>query len=172
MIDNIRRHAFVGTCSWHGASNDVTTEAFSSRLGDDGRVHNPTSSAIFVTAGTDIRAGEELKISYVGDALGDDDDDDDGVAGERGGDLRDVVGRRGRRAKKGLLGKWIDGGDCGCVLCGLEREEGERGKERERELDGIVKEIRYVCFSSFFFFFCFALKFSCLSDEGYIFWWS
>ncbi|KAL3423099.1 Wd tetratricopeptide repeat domain-containing protein [Phlyctema vagabunda] len=85
------------------------------------------SSAVICKAARDVKRGEELKISYIGDPMG----EDGKVAG-------------GREARRYWLGKWLENG-CGCRLCEAEnvmkeaeekkrcREEAEREEEERRQ---------------------------------------
>jgi hypothetical protein len=74
----------------------------------------PGSSAVFCRAFRDIKAGEELKISYVVDpkGVGVEESEADGVS---------------REGKRSWLNKWFEGG-CGCELCMRENRERGEGK--------------------------------------------
>jgi hypothetical protein len=99
-------HSCEPNISWHGAIPNpyVGIEWIT---GYNGEIMKPGSSAVFCKANRDIIAGEELKISYVGDPMG------------AGADESKVEGADGRKGKRAWLEKWFEGG-CGCELC--ERE--------------------------------------------------
>jgi hypothetical protein len=116
-------HSCEPNVSWHGAvpSGDVGIEYL---YGMNGEVLNPGCSAVWCSAARDIKKGEELKISYIGDPLGKAVDEDCGESGE------------GRPAKRAWLEKWFDRG-CGCRICEEENVEMDRleevGARMERE---------------------------------------
>ncbi|EHL01056.1 hypothetical protein M7I_2975 [Glarea lozoyensis 74030] len=77
----------------------------------DGGLLRPGNSAVRCVAIRDIKAGEELKISYVGDPLG-------------MGEGRAKAEKR--KETRIALEKWFPGG-CGCEICKMEDEDA-RGK--------------------------------------------
>jgi hypothetical protein len=117
-------HSCEPNVSWHGAvpSGDVSIEWLK---GMDGEVLSPGCSAVWCTAARDIKKGEELKISYVGNPLG--------TAGDRE-DSIGTGGEGGRAEKRAWLEKWFDRG-CGCRICEKENIEIDRleAVEAERE---------------------------------------
>ena len=78
-------HSCEPNVSWHGAvpSGDVSIEWLK---GMSGEVLSPGCSAVWCTAARDIKKGEELKISYVGNPLGIEGDFEatEGAEGEEG----------------------------------------------------------------------------------------
>jgi hypothetical protein len=101
-------HSCEPNVSWHGAIPDPWVGIEWLR-GLDGEIMRPGCSAVWCSAARDIRKGEELKISYVGNPRGD-------VRGDR-------------ESKRSWLAKWFEGG-CGCDICKGENEkakvEGEK----------------------------------------------
>lgn len=97
-------HSCDPNVSWHGAIPyaEMSTKWLMDR---DGKILKPGFTAVWCMAGRDIKKGEELKISYIGDPKG--------VRGGSGG----------RIAKRARLEKWFDNG-CGCELCEQENREG------------------------------------------------
>ena len=94
-------HSCEPNVSWHGAIPNA--EVSIDWLRDmNGKILKPGCSAVWCIAARDIKAGEELKISYVGDPLG--------------------SGEQGRREKRAWLAKWFDQG-CGCSVCESENVE-------------------------------------------------
>lgn len=100
-------HSCDPNVSWHGAGPDPLV-GLEWIMSYDGEILKPGSSAVFCRAARDIKAGEELKISYVGDPKGEGDGNDG----------------RGREAKRSGLKKWFEDG-CGCELCVKENQERE-----------------------------------------------
>ncbi|KAL2063050.1 hypothetical protein VTL71DRAFT_6122 [Oculimacula yallundae] len=91
-------HSCEPNVSWHGAC--TKDASIKSLMNQDGRLLQPGCSAVWCTAVRDIKKGEELKISYVGNPKGE-------------GDAEIGGGRDGKRA---WLSKWFDNG-CGCAIC-------------------------------------------------------
>lgn len=111
-------HSCEPNVSWHGAAPEPFV-GISSLRGLDGGILQPGSSTVWCTAARDVKKGEELKISYVGNPKGD-----------KSG---------GRKSKRDWLAKWFDGG-CGCSLC---VSENEREKDvGETAMATIAKQIR------------------------------
>jgi hypothetical protein len=127
-------HSCEPNVSWHGAvpSGDVSIEWLK---GMNGEILSPGCSAVWCTAARDIKKGEELKISYIGNPLG------------SAGDLEDSVGtegEEGRPAKRAWLEKWFARG-CGCPICEKENVELDRLEaveaERETEKEKLAMEL-------------------------------
>jgi hypothetical protein len=118
-------HSCEPNVSWHGAvpSGDVSIDWLK---GMNGEILSPGCSAVWCTAARDIRKGEELKISYIGNPLGSK-GDGEGSEGEGEAD-------EGRHTKRAWLEKWFDRG-CGCRICEKENMETDRleAVEAERE---------------------------------------
>jgi hypothetical protein len=95
-------HSCEPNVSWHGAvpGGNVSVDWLK---GMNGEILKPGCSAVWCSAARDIKKGEELKISYIGDALGKFPDDGEGEVEDR-------------KAKRAWLEKWMDGG-CGCAVC-------------------------------------------------------
>ena len=112
-------HSCEPNVSWHGAipSGDVSIKWLQ---GMNGEILKPGCSAVWCIAAKDIKKGEELKISYVGNPLGNEEDGEDG--------------EDGRPGKRAWLEKWFDRG-CGCRICEAENVEIDRleAVEAERE---------------------------------------
>jgi len=94
-------HSCSPNISWHGAIPDPWV-GLDWITGYDGEIMKVGSSAVFCRAARDIRKGEQLYISYIGDP--------------NEGD---------REVKRAGLKKWFEGG-CGCELCVRENKEMER----------------------------------------------
>jgi hypothetical protein len=92
----------------------------------NGEILSAGCSAVWCTAARDIKKGEELKISYIGNPLGSE-GDGEGSEGEGEAD-------EGRHMKRAWLEKWFDRG-CGCRICEKENMETDRleAAEAERE---------------------------------------
>ncbi|KAI9047159.1 hypothetical protein LZ554_008613 [Drepanopeziza brunnea f. sp. 'monogermtubi'] len=112
-------HSCEPNTSWHGAPPDGAVDIQWLR-GFGGEVLQPGCSAVWCTAARDILPGEELKISYIGDPLGE------------AGASEDVEG--GRPGKRAWLDKWFDRG-CGCRVCEAENVNEERIAEEMRRLE-------------------------------------
>lgn len=117
-------HSCEPNVSWHGAIPDpyVGLEWIT---GYNGEIMKPGSSAVFCKAFRDIKEGEELKISYVGDPKG------------VGVEESKTEGAGGREGKRSWLKKWFEGG-CGCNLCvkeNQEQETKEQSAERRESMD-------------------------------------
>jgi hypothetical protein len=101
----------------------------------NGEILSPGCSAVWCTAARDIKKGEELKISYIGNPLGTVGDQEDSVGTE---------GKERRPAKRAWLEKWFDRG-CGCRICEKENVELDRLEaveaEREKEMEQLAKEL-------------------------------
>jgi hypothetical protein len=105
-------HSCEPNVSWHGAiPNPWVSIKWLQGVG--GEMLRPGCSAVKCTAGRDIVAGEELKISYVGDPKGE------------SGDLK---GKGCREVKRALLEKWFEEG-CGCELCESENKAERKAAE-------------------------------------------
>lgn len=108
-------HSCEPNVSWHGVPPDPFVEIGWPK-GTGNKIIRPGSSTVICIAANDIKKGEELKISYIGDPRGE----------------SDKLGRLGWRH---WLKKWFEDG-CGCALCEKERKEegnGESDKELESE---------------------------------------
>lgn len=106
-------HSCMPNVTWHGgAVPDSHGTEISWLRTSKGEVEKPGSSSVICIANRDIKKGEELKISYVGDPLG---------LGEEGGVLEGVI----RAGKRDWMGKWFDDG-CGCVVCEKENEDARK----------------------------------------------
>jgi len=117
-------HSCLPNLSWHGSipNSDVGIEWVQNERGE---VQRPGSSAVFCLASRDIKAGEELKISYVGDPMGDE-------KLKASGKESDVDARfMSRQGKRAWLEKWFDNG-CGCEVCEKENEEEQNGEKSGR----------------------------------------
>lgn len=110
-------HSCEPNLDWHGAAptRDDPVEWFT---GPDGKLVKMGSSAVFCKAARDIKAGEELKISYIGDPLC------------VKGDFTEEVQKLRRLEKRMWMTKWFEGG-CGCVHCEREKVEDEKTGEGE-----------------------------------------
>ncbi|KAK6581905.1 hypothetical protein PZA11_005602 [Diplocarpon coronariae] len=106
-------HSCDPNLSWHGATPNGDVH-ISWLRGRDGEILQPGCSAVWCTASRNIKKGEELKISYVGNPMGDE------------GDKSIEGGRRGKRA---WLDKWFENG-CGCRVCEEENREDEAQDEK------------------------------------------
>lgn len=95
-------HSCKPNVDWHG-SNANPWEGISYLTGFNGKVFKPGCGAVWCIAAEDVKAGEELKISYVGNPLGCDSSD--------------------RKVKRNMLNKWFASG-CGCTICEQENETG------------------------------------------------
>jgi hypothetical protein len=117
-------HSCEPNISWHGAIPNVHV-GIEWITGYNGEILKPGSSAVFCKAFRDIKSGEELKISYVGDPKG------------TRVDENKPEGSGGREGKRAWLEKWFEGG-CGCDLCvkeNLEHEAKERDAGRMESMD-------------------------------------
>jgi hypothetical protein len=113
-------HSCEPNVSWHGAVPDGDVSVGWLK-GMNGKILKPGCSAVWCTAARDIKKGEELKISYIGDPLGLIPADEEEVEDSEGG----------RKAKRGWLEKWMEGG-CGCAVC----EEENRTMSTEEMKNG------------------------------------
>ncbi|KAL5315630.1 hypothetical protein ACEPPN_016499 [Leptodophora sp. 'Broadleaf-Isolate-01'] len=120
-------HSCEPNISWHGAcpSGDVGIDWL---MTPDGELLQPGCSAVWCIAARDIKKGEELKISYVGNPKGDED------AGSEGG----------REGKRAWLSKWFDNG-CGCAICDeenrLEKSKANKKEEHQPNADFEMKGV-------------------------------
>ncbi|TVY26884.1 hypothetical protein LHYA1_G004828 [Lachnellula hyalina] len=108
-------HSCMPNVTWHGGAvpDSNATEISWLRTGTaEGEVEKPGSSSVICIADRDIKKGEELKISYVGDPLG---------LGEEGGYWEGVS----RAGKREWMLKWFDDG-CGCEVCEKENEDARK----------------------------------------------
>ena len=127
-------HSCEPNVSWHGAvpSGDVSIEWLK---GMNGEILSPGCSAVWCTAARDIKKGEELKISYIGNPLGSE--------GRHEGSVR-TESEDGRAAKRAWLEKWFDRG-CGCRICEKENIEIDRLEAveavREKAMDRLAMEL-------------------------------
>jgi hypothetical protein len=99
-------HSCDPNVSWHGTTAFGSMDVSLLKDRDGTRLLRPGSSAVWCVASRDIKQGEELKISYIGDPMG--------VTGVKNGD---------RKSKRARLAKWFDYG-CGCDICEEENKEG------------------------------------------------
>jgi hypothetical protein len=108
-------HSCTPNIFWHSAlpSSDVGMKWLANGKGG---LLRPGNSAVKCQAIRDIKAGEELKITYVGDPLGKD-------------------GVNGRKETRLALEKWFVGG-CGCEICERENAEEERRAAKEKRVVG------------------------------------
>ncbi|PVH83045.1 hypothetical protein DL98DRAFT_413491 [Cadophora sp. DSE1049] len=103
-------HSCQPNISWHGACPDGDV-GIDWLMTPEGGILQPGCSAVWCIAARNIKKGEQLTISYVGNPKG-----DDTVEG-------------GREAKRAWLCKWFDNG-CGCPLCEEEnRIEADRASK-------------------------------------------
>ena len=108
-------HSCQPNISWHACPDGTEAKRLVTRKGE---ALQPGCSAVWCTAARDIKKGEQLTISYVGDPKGDD------------------TAEEGRLVKRAWLGKWFDNG-CGCPICEEEnRIEANRAKERAAQRSG------------------------------------
>lgn len=110
-------HSCANNVEWHGGAVPDAELCIAWLRNGHGGIEKAGCSAVFCSASRDVKKGEELKISYIGDPLG----KDDGGALER-------VGREGKRL---WLEKWFSGG-CGCAVCENENEDGRKSQEAVR----------------------------------------
>lgn len=125
-------HSCRNNVAWKGTCLDGT-QRLSSLIagdGDDMDIMKPGASVVICRAARDIKAGEELTISYAGDPMGDYTEE------ELRENSRLVIGEdaNGKMSRQRLkvrvaLSKWFDDG-CGCGQC---KEENETGKMPGRE---------------------------------------
>lgn len=95
-------HSCEPNVEWHGSAPNPWVGI--SWLKDlKGNILPPGCSAVWCIAKKDIKKGEELKISYVGNPMGSEGFD--------------------RQAKRNIMEKWFEGG-CGCNTCTLENQTG------------------------------------------------
>lgn len=99
-------HSCDPNVSWHGTTSFGTMDVSWLRARDGKRILRPGSSAVWCVAARAIKKGEELKISYIGNPMG--------QKGKKNGD---------RTSKRARLAKWFDYG-CGCAVCEEENKEG------------------------------------------------
>ncbi len=98
-------HSCLPNVSWNVTVD--TREDINRIRNADGTIGKPGCSAVWCRAAWDIKEGEELKISYVGNPLG------EGEAGEL---------KENRIVKRVWMEKWFSGG-CGCEVCAKENKE-------------------------------------------------
>jgi len=91
----------------------------------NGEILKPGCSAVWCSAARDIKKGEELKISYIGDPLGNFPDDGEGEVEDR-------------KAKRVWLEKWMEGG-CGCAVC--EEENRTVGTEEMKSARWLARKV-------------------------------
>ncbi|RFU30735.1 hypothetical protein B7463_g5609, partial [Scytalidium lignicola] len=95
-------HSCEPNVNWHGAPpNPFVNIKWLKGLGNN--MIKPGSSTVICMAANDIKKGEELKISYIGDP-------------------KCKNNEHGRQGRKYWLKKWFENG-CGCALCEKERRE-------------------------------------------------
>ncbi|KAG9229235.1 hypothetical protein BJ875DRAFT_387780, partial [Amylocarpus encephaloides] len=92
-------HSCTPNVSWHSALPSPKVDLAWLADGKGGLLR-PGNSAVSCIADRDIKEGEELKISYVGNALG----------------VDDGIEANSREHKRTWLDKWFTGG-CGCEVC-------------------------------------------------------
>ncbi|KAK0117777.1 hypothetical protein ONS95_012102 [Cadophora gregata] len=115
-------HSCQPNVSWHGAVPDGKV-GISWLETPEGGYLQPGCSAVWCFAARNIKKGEQLTISYIGNPRGD----------------NTVEG--GREAKRAWLSKWFDNG-CGCPRCEEEnRIEADRASKKEvaHEIPNIVE---------------------------------
>lgn len=140
-------HSCRANTSWHGTVPNVwvgmewlMVEGIEKGMGGDGWVGDrnakrgeeilkPGSGSVICRAGGEIKEGEELMISYVGNPVWEEDGDGDG---DKDGEK---VRREKREQKRGWLTKWFENG-CGCELCEEENRMAKRNEEMRAESDG------------------------------------
>jgi hypothetical protein len=93
-------HSCEPNIDWHASVPDCHVSV-KHLQGFDGEMLRSGESAVWCYAARDVKKDEELKISYIGDPLGDENEQ--------------------REGKRALLDKWFENG-CGCRIC--ERENG------------------------------------------------
>lgn len=114
-------HSCEPNISWHGGAVPDTEISIAWLENTNGEFEKVGCSAVLCHAGRDIVAGEELKISYIGDPLG---------LEEGEGPLKGV----GREGKRAWMGKWFEDG-CGCRVCEKENEIArQKAKERGEDI--------------------------------------
>lgn len=128
-------HSCLPNLSWHGSVANTSAD-ISQVIGMNGYIHLPGSSTVFVKAARNIKKGEELKISYVGDPIGGSGDIRELVTGTDGGDGEAENGwdeaKFQREAKRKWLEKWFPGG-CGCEICEWENADAKAKAQAEAE---------------------------------------
>lgn len=144
-------HSCEPNVSWHGTVPD-TSVGISWLMGVKGEINKVGSSMVFCKAFRDIREGEELKISYVGDPMGNgkngihsegsDSSDEESDSEKEKVDDKEKERRRVREGKRKWLEKWFEGG-CGCGICEAENVEKER-KRLKAEKKGRSEESKQI----------------------------
>ncbi|PQE08026.1 hypothetical protein CJF30_00011186 [Rutstroemia sp. NJR-2017a BBW] len=140
-------HSCRANTSWHGTVPNIWVEkdwlfveGVGEGMGGEGWVGErgkgnekemlvPGSGSVVCRAGGVIQEGEELKISYVGDPMGEEDD-----AGEDTAEGKKPQSGKGREQKRHYLMKWFDEG-CGCDLCEEENKAEKKNDEMKVERD-------------------------------------
>jgi hypothetical protein len=118
-------HSCEPNISWHG-SNPSLDDEIDWYKGLNGHLVKFGSSTVFCKARRDIKAGEELKISYIGDPLC-----------VKGG-ISEEERKRKREAKKLWMEKWFEGG-CGCNYCERENIENSLSMDNLDNLDNLER---------------------------------
>lgn len=133
-------HSCEPNVSWRGSIPDPSV-SISWLRGVNNEIHKPGESTVFCKAARNIKKGEELKISYIGDPMGrgeaaarshqekgngmrkvmDEDeheDNDSEIESEEESDVSPLEKerRKARVKKRRWLEKWFAGG-CGCRVC-------------------------------------------------------
>ena len=136
-------HSCEPNVSWHGSVPDASVDVME-LMDPQGNIHKPGSSTVFCRAGKDIKAGEELKISYIGDPMGDDEIAKNNGWEEKKGDENESNSedeslskeekrrRKVRLSKRKWMEKWFSGG-CGCRVCERENREQKCNETLEKE---------------------------------------
>lgn len=141
-------HSCEPNVNWHGSIPDPSVGIEWLR-GINGEIQKPGSSVVFCKAVRDIRKGEELKISYVGDPMveglearkqnGKGKVINEGSDGEFDEEKRpskaEIDRREARVGKRKWLEKWFDGG-CGCRVCQEENEVMALKKKKQKSKEG------------------------------------
>ncbi|QSZ31259.1 hypothetical protein DSL72_000822 [Monilinia vaccinii-corymbosi] len=128
-------HSCRKNVSWMGTVSDGTDDIswLVAGEGSHQELMKPGSSSVICRASRNIKAGEELTISYVGDPMG------NYTQEEYFGNPKLAMGKSGngdmseaRWAIRTSLTKWFsDGGGCGCEQCAEENQK-EKIPERNR----------------------------------------
>lgn len=122
-------HSCLANVGWRGCAVPDTKSFGIDYLSNGKGFEKVSSSSVICEARKDVKAGEELTISYVGDA----------EKCEENADGEDIE-KIGRDAKRVWLSKWFDDG-CGCALCNKENEAAKsKWAETQIEDKGEVTE--------------------------------
>lgn len=113
-------HSCIPNLSWHGTNPDPFV-SLQWLEGYDGEILRPGASAVIARAARNIQKGEQLTISYLGNPNGETSPD-----------------AATRKTTKSWLGKWFDGGHCGCEMCAQEMEA--KKDEAAEQADNLMNE--------------------------------